>query len=167
MRRPCLGCGELIARGNRCGPCTPKVPTRAVAHAGTDSRWRRLSLKARKLQPFCIDCRTTRNLTADHLLPVSEFPELAYEIENLTVRCRSCNSIRGTTWTTADAEEVLSRLLRAQKHARKVRYARLIPIAQRAAQGGGIPPSSSPNTCLGSRNHELFGNGYHFDREIR
>ncbi|KXO99673.1 HNH endonuclease signature motif containing protein [Tsukamurella tyrosinosolvens] len=143
------------------------MPTRAVAHAGTDSRWRRLSLKARKLQPFCIDCRTTRNLTADHLLPVSEFPELAYEIENLTVRCRSCNSIRGTTWTTADAEEVLSRLLRAQKHARKVRYARLIPIAQRAAQGGGIPPSSSPNTCLGSRNHELFGNGYHFDREIR
>ena len=140
--RPCLACGDLITAGTRCSSCTPadtKKP-RQIAHAGTDSQWRRLSLRARRMQPFCIDCHTDQDLTADHILPVDQFPELAYAMENITVRCRPHNSARGNRYTRAEAEQVLNALLSAQARRPSPRLRKLIPVAQRAAQVGTRPP---------------------------
>ncbi|VDR40031.1 Uncharacterised protein [Tsukamurella paurometabola] len=140
--RPCLHCGDLITSGTRCASCTPadtKKP-RKIAHAGTDSQWRRLSVRARRMQPFCIDCHTDRDLTADHIIPVDVAPELAYAMENITVRCRTHNSARGNRYTRVEAEEVLNTLLGAQDRRPSPRLRKLIPVAQRAVQVGSRPP---------------------------
>lgn len=50
-------------------------------------------------------------MTCDHVLPKSVVPELVHAAENIAVRCRSCNSRRGTTGATvADVEQVLGAL---------------------------------------------------------
>lgn len=98
MMRPCITCG------------IPSVSTRCTAHAqelartsrrgrpdlrgtakerGYDSRWDRLSKRARALQPWCSDCLTTKDLTGDH----ERWP--ATDLSHLDVVCRACNSRRG------------------------------------------------------------------------
>ncbi|WP_083773895.1 HNH endonuclease [Tsukamurella paurometabola] len=148
MARPCLRCGtpSTTTRCSGCSASTTKKP-RSVAHAGSDSRWRRISLKAREQQPWCLDCGTTSDLTADHILPVSDYPELAHEIENVTVRCRSCNSRRRDTYTPTEAQDVLKRLESAHERTRKAKYRSMILVAQKAVQTvgtrGEAPPSGS------------------------
>ena len=39
--------------------------------------------------------RKDSDITVDHIKPRSKYPELALEIENLRVLCRSCNSKKG------------------------------------------------------------------------
>lgn len=108
MQRPCLGCGCLIGRGSRCGPCTPKRK-RPHGHPHTNTgRMKRLSQAVRKAQPWCLDCGTRDGLTADHIIPISERPDLAHEPLNLTSRCRSCNGRRGNTCADAEREQVLT-----------------------------------------------------------
>ena len=96
----CLGCGEPT-EGTRCGPCAydheqdTERPTRE--QRGYDKAWRRLSERARKLQPFCEDCGATENLTTDHS------PEawrrrargLAVRLQDVAVVCGPCNNRRG------------------------------------------------------------------------
>ncbi|PWD42255.1 hypothetical protein ACN93_15110 [Gordonia paraffinivorans] len=100
MLSPCLACGEPTD-GPRCGPCAYELeqiterPTRE--QRGYDKRWRRLSERARKLQPFCEDCGATTDLTADHS------PEawrrrargLAVRLQDVAVVCQACNNRRG------------------------------------------------------------------------
>jgi hypothetical protein len=86
-------CGEPCTDG-RCAAHRPvkdqtKRPTRA--QTGYTSAWDRLSAQARRLQPWCTDCGTKNDLTADHL----RWPAL--RIEHVDVVCRSCNSARGET----------------------------------------------------------------------
>ena len=56
---------------------------------GYDEAWNRLSLKARKLQPWCSTCGTSEDLTGDHL----RWP--ARTLADLDVLCRSCNAKKG------------------------------------------------------------------------
>lgn len=108
MSRPCLGCGRLIESGSRCIECQPKRKPRDTAHAGTDRRWRTLSNRLRKASPFCeIPGCTSADLTTDHILPVSVFPELAYEELNCRVICRSHNGRRGSNYTDEEHKRVL------------------------------------------------------------
>lgn len=67
MLKPCLVCGEL-ASGTRCAAhCLPHPPkTKSNKALGYDHRWRRLSERARRVQPFCSDCGTPDDLTTDH-----------------------------------------------------------------------------------------------------
>ena len=110
MKRPCIGCGCLIDRGSRCGPCTPKR-TRPAGHPHNNTgRWKRLSAKARRAQPWCLDCGAITDLCADHIIPVAERPDLAHDELNLTVRCRSCNGRRGDRCTDAERHRVLAAL---------------------------------------------------------
>lgn len=157
--RPCIACGEVISTGTRCSTCTPADTKKArkIAHAGTDSQWRRLSLRARRMQPFCIDCHTDQDLTADHIIPVDVAPELAYTTENITVRCRPHNSARGNRYTQAEAEQVLNALLSAQARRSSPRLRKLIPVAQRAVQVGTRPPEQHEHPGGKAQGALLFG----------
>ena len=45
------------------------------------------------------------DLTVDHIKPRSKFPDLALELSNLQVLCRSCNSAKSNTTSVADPDE--------------------------------------------------------------
>jgi len=98
MFKPCLNCGELSNKA-RCYKCSIRVarrreqarPTRS--ERGYDAEWRRLSKLLRNLQPFCSICKTTKDLTVDHIVPLSAGGSTV--ISNLQVLCRKCNSSKG------------------------------------------------------------------------
>ncbi|WP_376740516.1 HNH endonuclease signature motif containing protein [Gordonia paraffinivorans] len=46
------------------------------------------------MQPFCSTCGAREDLTVDHKIPLTERPDLAYDLDNLDVLCRSCNSAK-------------------------------------------------------------------------
>lgn len=116
--RPCLDCGEL-SPDSRCDDCS-RTLRRAKEHetyarrgrrerkAGHDDpRWRRLSRQARRLQPWCSDCRLTetelkalgQRLEADHLPSAwakreKQKPIILTDVE---VVCGNCNVKRGSS----------------------------------------------------------------------
>lgn len=72
----------------------------------TTSDWRTLRARViRRDGKVCQKCgmviRNKRDVTVDHIKPRSRFPDLALEISNLQVLCRSCNSSKGAS---VDAE---------------------------------------------------------------
>lgn len=103
LLRPCLGCGTLVRTekknaGARCASCEKarkktnrrdESPKPSSVRRGYDHAWRRLSKEARRLHPFCMDCGTHEDLTADHL----RWP--ARTLADVEVVCRACNSRRG------------------------------------------------------------------------
>lgn len=116
--RPCLECGEL-SPDSRCPECsrdrrrvkereTYQRQGRRDRQAGhDDARWRRLSRQARRLQPWCSDCRLTetelkalgQRLEADHLPSAwakyeNRKPIILNDIE---VVCGPCNVKRGSS----------------------------------------------------------------------
>lgn len=95
--RPCIECGEPCETG-RCQDHQRvrehDIPTTA---RGYDTTWRKLSERARRLQPFCEDCGATTDLTTDHS-PEAWKRKLAgkpIRLKDVAVLCRSCNSKRG------------------------------------------------------------------------
>lgn len=90
----CLDCGEP-APATRCPDCQTEREARVTAAKGSatargyGSAWQRLSARARRLQPFCLDCGTADDLTSDHLV----WP--ARTLADVEVVCRPCNSRRG------------------------------------------------------------------------
>lgn len=100
LLKPCVDCGEL-SQSRRCPEHTPSPPDhhagRSSAARGYDYRWQKLSERARKLQPFCLDCGTTEDLTTDHT-PEAWKRKAAGKVvrlQDVAVVCRSCNSKRG------------------------------------------------------------------------
>lgn len=89
--RPCLECGEL-SPWSRCAE-----HARSREARGYDDRWQRLSRKVRQLQPFCSDCGSTEDLTADHTPEAwrRKARGLPIRLKDIAVVCRSCNSKRG------------------------------------------------------------------------
>lgn len=66
----------------------------------TTNDWRTLRAKViRRDGKVCQGCgiviKSERDITVDHIKPRSRFPDLALEISNLQVLCRSCNSSKG------------------------------------------------------------------------
>ena len=101
--RPCLDCGTA-AKGTRCPTHQAKVqhakdarrPTRRSHH---ETQRRRQQVQA---QPWCSDCGTTTNLTAEHVVPVAQAVARGVPVEEaeagpLTTLCVPCNSKRGAT----------------------------------------------------------------------
>lgn len=87
--RPCLDCG-VPSQDSRCPDHEqPRTHTLSATARGYDAAWRRLSKRARRLQPFCTDCGTVDDLTGDHLT----WP--ATKLTHVDVVCRSCNGRRG------------------------------------------------------------------------
>lgn len=95
---PCLDCGEPSST-TRCPDCRPRVDMRASTTArGYDRRWRLLSERARRLQPFCSDCGTADDLTVDHSPEAWRRREegKVIRLEDVAVVCRTCNVARGS-----------------------------------------------------------------------
>lgn len=116
--RPCLDCG-IPADGPRCTEHT--IDTKAPAGArGYDGAWKRLSKRARKLQPFCLECGSTEDLQTDHTPEAWQRRAAGKPIrlEDVQVLCGPCNraagAARGHTATrgqspTASAIDPLAR----------------------------------------------------------
>jgi 5-methylcytosine-specific restriction protein A len=104
LRKPCLNCGEPTD-GTRCPEC--RTATSRYRHkpspenAGYDKAFRRLSKRARSLQPFCLDCAHPGSrdnpLTCEHLPGSWEKRERGERLtlSDVAVLCRECNSKRG------------------------------------------------------------------------
>lgn len=101
--RPCLDCGEPTETSY----CTEhRAPSnQAGANArGYDYRWQKLSERARRLQPFCLDCGTTEDLTVDHTPQAwkRKAEGKVIRLIDVAVVCRPCNSRRGRARPTGD-----------------------------------------------------------------
>ncbi|BCO41336.1 hypothetical protein MINTM001_24750 [Mycobacterium paraintracellulare] len=93
--RPCLVCSEPTT-GPRCPEHTVDTNPDATAR-GYDAAWKRLSRRARRLQPFCSDCGATEDLQTDHLPSAwaRKARGLAIRLIDVDVVCRDCNNARG------------------------------------------------------------------------
>jgi 5-methylcytosine-specific restriction protein A len=124
LLKPCIeaSCGELVDSGSRCEAHTIKrTRVQASAHQrGYTSKWRSISAAARRKQPWCLDCGTTEGLTGDHIIPISEAPELALEALNVAVRCRRHNSQRSNQCTPEERPGVRDAI--AARKARRARF---------------------------------------------
>lgn len=114
----CPGCGDTFERDSSnsascldCRPSDKRAGTnRYDLQRAYDHAWRKLSVKARRIQPFCSDCNSTDDLTCDHLPAAWKRHErgLSIRLMDVDVVCRSCNSARGAargdapTWTRRD-----------------------------------------------------------------
>lgn len=109
LQKPCISCGELIASGSRCPGCrlpTASRPKASATRRGYDHRWANLSKRLRKQSPFCQTCGSTTNLTVDHIIPLSESPDLRLEPLNCQVLCRTCNSRRNNRCANDERQAV-------------------------------------------------------------
>jgi len=121
LPRPCLGCGKPIQGGSRCPDCTPARASKgSAASRGYDHRWQQLSARLRRASPFCQQCGTGTDLTADHIIPKAESPELRLEPLNVRILCRHHNSQRQNRVTEGERQAVYGAIA-----ARKQRTARL------------------------------------------
>lgn len=97
LLRPCIDCGELSER-SRCEAHRPQPhPKASSTQRGYDWQWRKLSERARRLQPFCTDCGATTDLQTDHTPEAWERHAKGLEIrlEHVAVVCGPCNIQRG------------------------------------------------------------------------
>lgn len=64
------------------------------------AKWRQVRQLALKRDRFqCVWCRdkgklTTRRLEVDHIKELEDYPELAYDLDNLRTLCRDCHNQR-------------------------------------------------------------------------
>ena len=95
--QPCLDCGTP-SDANRCMAHRPTHPAKMLGRLrGYDTAWRRLSERARTLQPFCVDCGATYDLQADHT-PEAWRRKAAgkpIRLQDIAVVCGPCNRRRG------------------------------------------------------------------------
>lgn len=101
----CPECGTVFYRIRDSAYCTECKPTddsylyrtQTTAQAGYDERWNRLSRRARALQPFCSDCGSPEDLTADHTTRAwkRRAAGKTIRLKDIDVVCRACNSERG------------------------------------------------------------------------
>jgi 5-methylcytosine-specific restriction protein A len=98
FRYLCPGCHRKQAMPGRCPECKrEREHSRGTRQQrGYTDHWLRLVQLAIRTQPYCSnpDCRSTEDLTGDHIVPLSMGG--TNTLENVQVLCRSCNSRKGT-----------------------------------------------------------------------
>lgn len=110
LRSVCAQCGTVYQRhrsGSKCEDCRPRddgakdsnrTERKGTRHQrGYDNTWARLSARARRLQPFCLDCGSPDDLTADHNSRTWERKAAGkvLRLKDIDVVCRTCNGERG------------------------------------------------------------------------
>lgn len=100
MKRLCVDCGQLIAKGRRCTTDQRAYEQRRGSRrvkGHYDGDWRRIREQAIREHPWCARCRTpgtpTNPLTGDHSLALVRGGR--NEAANVVVLCRACNSSKG------------------------------------------------------------------------
>ncbi len=135
--KPCKDCGEPVEH-TRCPDCAREVQRpessknrEHVAFANL-SRWKNLSKRVRRIQPWCDVCGTDQRLQANHVISTKERPDLTYAMENLSVLCAKHNGGRGRDCTPEERAEVERRLTakKSRRHA--------------DTRGEGVSPTSVP-----------------------
>ena len=59
--------------------------------------YRRARLKVLARDGYtCMYCGSSDELTVDHVLSIKHHPELAMDMENMVIACKSCNSSKGS-----------------------------------------------------------------------
>ena len=101
MKRPCLTCG-LPSEDSRCPEHQPKSWQHREGSArarGYDRTWDKLSIRARRMQPFCSLCFSTENLTTDHLPSAwrRKAEGKAIRLRDVRVLCSPCNVDAGSS----------------------------------------------------------------------
>ena len=97
---PCLTCGEPSEEPRCAEHRASKTRERqGYRERGYTGQFDRLSRRARRLQPFCMDCGTTTNLTTDHLPSAwaRQAEGLPIRLRDVEVCCRDCNTRRGSS----------------------------------------------------------------------
>lgn len=149
--RPCLSCG-VPSDASRCPPCSSEqLATRdkRSAHFNT-ARWKRLSKRLRRMSPFCERCGAVEHLQVDHIVRLVDRPDWCYEVANLRILCRSCNSSLASMPATAEQVAAIEALIAARK-SRRTRVSAL------TKQGEG--PSETVNSAVAeSESRLLSGN---------
>lgn len=94
--KPCIVCGEPSDR-SRCPEHRPKYAKPPREQRGYDAAWIKLSRRARKLQPFCLDCGSTEDLQGDHTPEAwtRKAAGKAIRLQDIAVRCGPCNRNAG------------------------------------------------------------------------
>lgn len=94
--RPCVVCGEPSPTA-RCPEHQPRRQKANASARGYDTAWRKLSERARRLQPFCADCGATEDLQADHSPEAwkRKADGKAIRLIDIDVVCGDCNRTRG------------------------------------------------------------------------
>ena len=99
LLRPCPApdCGELTDAAYCPEHTAPPVNRQSPLERGYDWRWRKLSERARREQPFCTVCGTDQDLTTDHSPEAWQRKErgLPIRFQDIQVLCRSHNSAKG------------------------------------------------------------------------
>ncbi|AZA11088.1 hypothetical protein [Corynebacterium gerontici] len=105
----CIICGTPSNK-TRCPEHTAHSAKPSPNKRGYNSRWRRLSERARRLQPFCSDCGATADLQADHSPQAwqRQAQGKAIRLQDIDVVCGSCNRKRGAARGTHAREEKIS-----------------------------------------------------------
>ena len=68
------------------------VPFKKKAKRIKGVLWQDLRRKLFETKPnHCAKCKSTENLEADHIYPVSLFPEKQLDLSNLQILCKKCN----------------------------------------------------------------------------
>ncbi|RBP64145.1 HNH endonuclease [Brevibacterium sanguinis] len=113
--KPCIVCG------------TPSLDTRCddhqlPTHSGTPNvdhpayanrtRWKNLSRRLRRQQPFCERCGSRDRLSVDHIVRFTDRPEWAYELPNLRVLCKPCNSELAGVKASPEVEAAIAAKIR-------------------------------------------------------
>ena len=92
----CLECGELSDQA-RCILHRPKESPKPNNKRDYPWSWKKLSMRARRLQPFCSDCFRRDDLQLDHSPEAWERKAAGKPIrlEHTEVVCGPCNRRRG------------------------------------------------------------------------
>lgn len=156
--KPCIECGTPSS-GSRCADCRPtrsqQLPRSHVAYAN-NGRWKRLSQRLRKQQPWCTWCGITTRLQTDHVIPESVAAELSYCEENLRVLCATCNNQRQATYTAEEAQHVLTRLQDSHRRRPTKSGRERIAAAQRALSDLGDNPPDQARPKAGKACSQLY-----------
>lgn len=110
MTKPCLDCGDL-SEDSRCHTCMRQFHNLnrrgedahrdrlSPRERGYDTAWKKLSAKARRLQPWCSDCGATEDLTTDHLPSawVRKAAGKSIRLADVDVLCKPCNARKGSS----------------------------------------------------------------------
>lgn len=95
------------------------------------SHWQSLREKVfKKYGIHCMKCNSTKIPSIDHILPISLFPELMYDINNMQVLCLSCNREKSNkkfndytkSWLSVETHKQKTDIKKCRKFYKKFKY---------------------------------------------